>query len=70
MAKVIITKIDWDTDGDEALKEALPNTMTLDTEDLNIEDPEDENEISDAISDYLSDEYGFCHNGFEMHKTS
>lgn len=27
---------------------------------------EDEDYVADTISDYLSDEYGFCHYGFEI----
>lgn len=26
----------------------------------------DEDDLLDDISDWLSDEYGFCHNGFEL----
>ncbi len=29
----------------------------------------DDDEKSDAISDYLSDEYGYCHEGFEFEET-
>lgn len=36
--------------------------LTLDTDDI----VEDEDELSDIISDYLSDTYGFCHYGFEF----
>lgn len=48
--------IKWDTDGDMELLEQLPTEMEI---------PEgmmDEEEISD----YLTDEIGFCHEGFEI----
>lgn len=35
-------------------------TITSEEADLN-----DKMQIADYISDYLSDEFGFCHNGFE-----
>lgn len=38
--------------------------LELDTDDLF----EDEDELSDIVSDYLSNTYGFCHYGFDMEK--
>ncbi len=52
------TNIKWDTDGDMELFSELPTEMEI---------PEgmiDEEEISD----YLSDETGFCHDGFILAK--
>lgn len=48
--------IKWDTDGDMTLLENLPKEIEIP------EDIEDE----DEISDYLTDETGFCHFGFEI----
>lgn len=48
--------IKWDTDGDMTLLESLPKEIEIP------EDIEDE----DEISDYLTDETGFCHLGFEI----
>ena len=52
-----------DLDAQEVL-DTLPKetivTITSDDADL-----DDEVSIADYISDYLSDEFGFCHNGFE-----
>ena len=45
----------WDTDGEEV---NLPNEIEI----PNWVDKEDE----DEISDYLSDTTGFCHFGFEL----
>lgn len=50
--------IEWDTDGDMTLLESLPKEIEIP------EDIEDEDE--DEISDYLTDETGFCHFGFEI----
>ena len=47
--------IDWDVDNIEDL-EFLPTEIEIPE---HITDEED-------ISDYLSDETGFCHNGFEL----
>lgn len=48
--------IKWDTDGDMKLLRELPSEIEIP------EDIKDE----DEISDYLSDETGFCHEGFEI----
>lgn len=38
----------------------LASQLQLDTDDI----ADDEDELEEEISDYLSDTYGFCHNGF------
>ena len=63
--------IKWDiTDGAEDMtKEDMDEILlTLPTE---VEIPnylitDDEDDLLDEVSDWLSDEYGFCHNGFEL----
>ena len=40
----------------------LASQLQLDTDDI----ADDEEELEEVISDYLSDEYGFCHNGFNF----
>lgn len=42
----------------------LPREVKIDLNDLPWVYFEDEDELDDIISDYLSDEYGFCHYGF------
>jgi len=71
MKKITITvnDIDWDTDGDNSVE--LPKNMsfTATYEDLdinaeyNIQD-DCEDVIGEYVSDKISDETGFCHNGF------
>ena len=53
--------IKWDTDGDMELLEELPTEVEI--PDYLITDEDD---LLDDISDLLSDEYGFCHDGFEL----
>lgn len=56
--------IQWDTDGDKDVLAGLPTDMEIPanvTEGLI-----DEDEIVEAISDYLTDQTGFCHEGFEL----
>ena len=55
--------IKWDvTDGDMELLEELPTEVEI--PDYLITD--DEDDLLDDVSDWLSDEYGFCHFGFEL----
>ena len=63
--------IKWDvTDGaEDRTKEDMDEILlTLPTE---VEIPnylitDDEDDLLDEVSDWLSDEYGFCHDGFEI----
>ena len=48
------TNIEWDTDGDMELLEELPKEMELPDGMTN----------EDEISDWLSDQTGFCHDSF------
>lgn len=48
--------IKWETDGDMKLLRELPSEMEI---------PEGVTD-EDEISDYLSDETGFCHEGFKL----
>ena len=54
--------IKWDTDGAMELLEELPTEVEI--PDYLITD--DEDDLLDNISDWLSDEYGFCHDAFEL----
>lgn len=56
---VEITNIDWDTDDE---KVDLPSTETLPIEDLT--DADDGELVEEEIADWLSDQYGWCVNGF------
>lgn len=78
MAKFLVCNISWDTsDGiyEEGNTNILPEELNLpkeiliNTEYVDIEDDEDMDEVENAISNYLSDEYGFCHFGFSFKKT-
>ena len=66
--------IRWDTDGDREAFDSLPQKVILPGK-FSKENYEDENgffgeaekiEMQDDISDWLSNEYGFCHDGFEL----
>ena len=54
--------IKWDTDGDMELLEELPTEVKI--PDYLITD--DEDDLLDDVSDWLSDEFGFCHDAFEL----
>ena len=53
--------IKWNTDGDIDVLNELPREIEI---------PDylvtDEDDLLDKVSDWLSDEYGFCHFGFEL----
>ena len=55
---VVAYNIKWDTDGDPVLDQ-LPEEIKIPVEVLG--DPDE-----DAISDYLSDQTGFCHDGYQL----
>lgn len=62
--------IKWDvTNGAEDMTQEEINEI-LDTLPTEIEVPnylgDDEDEFLDNVSDWLSDEFGFCHDGFEL----
>lgn len=48
--------IQWDTDGDQELFDSLPSEIEI-PESLTDED---------EIADYLSDQTGFCHFGYQI----
>ncbi|MBQ8133269.1 MAG: hypothetical protein IJ192_02490 [Clostridia bacterium] len=68
MAKYDVTNIHWDTDGDKTIENNLPSEILINTEYLDVENDEDMNEIEEAISNYLSNVYGFCHFGFDYQR--
>ena len=55
---MVVRNIKWDTDGDTEVLASLPTEVEIPQEIANLDD-------DDAISDWLSDEYGFCHFGFD-----
>lgn len=59
--------IKWDTDGDEKVLQDLPTEMILP---VGLEEDyySDMKDIMEDISDWLSEETGFCHDGFEIVK--
>ena len=59
------TNIKWDTDGD--MEVDLPTEMIVPDE-LEEMYKKDREFALEEISDWLSDEIGFCHDGFEIEK--
>lgn len=57
--KAKVTNIEWDVDDPKDL-ENLPKEVTVVVE----VDEEEMDEVDLIIGDYLSDLFGFCHNGF------
>ena len=59
--------IKWDTDGDKEVLNELPTEVTIPNE-LEELYKKDREYALEEISDWLSDETGFCHTGFEIEK--
>ena len=59
--------IKWDTDGDKKVFNELPTGMIIPDE-LEEMYKKDKEYALEEISDWLSDETGFCHDGFEIEK--
>ena len=59
-----VTDIEWDTDGEDASEFNLPETLVVDVPMVCVDNGSAE--VEDYISDYLSDTYGFTHNGFSV----
>lgn len=59
--------IKWDTDGDMEVFDKLPIEMIIPNE-LEELYKKDKEFALEEISDWLSDETGFCHDGFEVVK--
>ena len=64
--------IQWDITDDDGvpivLDIDLPSEVTVTFEDLNLPDNATDEDIEDGLSEYLIDNYGFCHNGFFFEK--
>lgn len=66
-----ITNIKWDTDGDEEVFATLPQEIDvpeyfLEKKNFEVNGEYSRDEMLDQLSDWLSDEYGFCHGGFDV----
>lgn len=59
--------IKWDTDGDKEMLNELPTEMII-SDELEEMYKKDKEYALEEISDWLSDETGFCHAGFELKK--
>ena len=57
-----VVKIKWDTDGDKELLKTIDISNEFDVKDYE----DDEEQLLDDISDWLTDTYGYCHFGFEV----
>ena len=64
MIKVEFKNVGWDTDGATLKSCGLKNRFTANV-DIDFDFNTSDDEIADMLSDWLSDEYGYCHNGFD-----
>lgn len=64
---VVISDIKWEPDEENGLADDLPNEIEVNIPKDELPDTEDE-DIEEYISEWLSDEYGFFHNGFSWER--
>ena len=62
--KFKVFNIKWDLDEPEDIN-CVPNEMIVDISNKEIDNLNNEEEIEDYISDFISDEIGFCNDGFD-----
>ena len=60
--KIKCYNIQWDVDGDSAAMRMLPQEVIYE----GYISEEDKNEIDEILGDYLSDNWGYCHYGFNF----
>ena len=58
--------IQWDTDNDRDILDLLPDEVEVTVTSEEVDDIDDDEEVEETISDYLTDHYDFCHCGFQM----
>ncbi len=58
------TKIKWDTDGEHI---SLPKTIEI-PDTIAAQDAKETPDDHEVISDYITDQTGFCHFGFKLTK--
>lgn len=56
--------IEWDIDIEEAFEKL--DTMTLEEAAAALDIPKEIEDDEETISDWLSDEFGWCHRGFRL----
>lgn len=56
--------IKWDTDGDKELFNSLPKEIEI--PDYLADEVEDVDDYCEEIEDYVSNQTGFCHFGFDL----
>lgn len=60
--KILFKNVQWDTDGASLKSCGLKKKFEAD---IDIDKNIDVSELEDILSDWLSDEFGYCHCGFD-----
>ena len=66
---IIVSDIDWDTDGDKEIEKKLPKEVLIPITENNfnlIEDWNGDKGYAENICDFLSDNYGYCIYSFSV----
>lgn len=63
---IIVSDINWDTDGNKEIKKKLPKEVLIPITENNFNLIEDWNGCAENICDFLSDNYGYCIYSFSV----
>ncbi len=64
--QIVITEIEWDAPNDIALPQKIVIDITEEARHLLADKERYIENITEYISNYISDAYGYCHNGFKI----
>lgn len=66
MKQILVTNIEWDTDGIDIEELDLPTEVTITNPSVEMIEEVEEDGYCDEITDFLSDEYGWLVAGYSV----
>ena len=63
--RIRVFNIDWDVDDKKDLENLPTEVRCIVFNGADVENIDNQDEVEDYLSEKLSDDYGFCHNGFD-----
>jgi hypothetical protein len=65
LKKYKVYSIKWDTDGDREAKSELPKKIVVGIDFEECKDKDQQIIFDEIVSERITDEYGYCHEGFK-----